>query len=283
MIKKLYIIFREFGKQLQRDNIGAYASSISFFFLLSLVPLLIIICSLVGYLPITEADLLGGVLYFCPDFLDDFVSELVKQMFDESMSLLPVSIVVLIWSAGKAMWGLMMGLNNANAVVEHRNAVWIRILASIYSLIMLVALLFSMGMILVGDNFVDTIREQAPSLASFLSGLGKLRFVVVWCVLTLWFIMLYTIVPNKKLKMKYQIPGAIFSAIGWSGFSYCFAIYVDYFHGFNIYGSLSTIVLIMMWLYVCMYILLIGANLNRYFGSIIKMIFRPRDKKLRGR
>ena len=57
-------------------------------------------------------------------------------------------------------------------------------------------------------------------------------------------------------------------------------MYVDYYHGFNVYGSLSSIVLIMIWMYVCMYILLIGANLNRYFGSVIcQLLGKKNDAK----
>lgn len=282
MVKRLFIIFREFGKKLQRDNVGAYASSISFFFLLSIVPLLILVCSIVGYTPLSEVDLLNGAEYICPDFLDDLVCLLIQQIYDETSTMLPISIIVLIWSAGKAMWGLMMGLNNANGVEEKRNTVIVRIWASFYSLVMLVALLFSLAMVLMGDNFVDYIRFTWPRLAVFLRDIGRLRFILVWGFLSLWFMVLYTVVPNVKLKLLYQMPGAMLAAAAWSVFSYGFAIYVDYFDGFNIYGSLSSLVLVMMWLYVNMYILLIGANLNRYFGSIIRLLFRPRGKKMRG-
>lgn len=279
MGKKLYIIFREFGKKLQRDNVGAYASSISFFFLLSVVPLLILVCSIVGYTPLSEVDILNGAQYICPDFLDDLVCVLIQQIYDETSTMLPISIIVLIWSAGKAMWGLMMGLNNANGVEEKRNTIVVRIWASVYSLVMLVALLFSLAMVLMGDNFVNYIRFTWPNLAIFLRDIGRFRFILVWGFLSLWFMILYTVVPNIKLRLLYQMPGAMLAAAAWSLFSYCFAIYVDYFDGFNIYGSLSSLVLVMMWLYVNMYILLIGANLNRYFGSFIKLLFQPRNRK----
>ena len=104
----------------------------------------------------------------------------------------------------------------------------------------------------------------------------KFRFVFVWLMLTVVFALTYTYVPNKKLKMKYQIPGAVFSAVGWNLFSYGFAVYVDSFNGMSIYGSLSTIVIMMFWLYCCIYILLIGANLNRYFRPVIQIFLREK-------
>ena len=57
--------------------------------------------------------------------------------------------------------------------------------------------------------------------------------------------------------------GAAFSAVGWMILSWIFSVYLDIFKGFSsMYGSLTTIVLIMLWLYFCMYILLLGGEVN---------------------
>lgn len=57
--------------------------------------------------------------------------------------------------------------------------------------------------------------------------------------------------------------GAAFSAVGWMIVSWIFSVYLDIFKGFSsMYGSLTTIVLIMLWLYFCMYILLLGGEVN---------------------
>ena len=69
---------------------------------------------------------------------------------------------------------------------------------------------------------------------------------------------------GNAMKMSYHMPGAILSAAGWMIYSYAFSVYIDKFHGFsNMYGSLTTIVLIMLWLYFGMYITLIGAEFNQ--------------------
>ena len=60
--------------------------------------------------------------------------------------------------------------------------------------------------------------------------------------------------------------------------SFAFSIYVDYFDGFGAYGSLTTVVIIMIWFYMMMYILLIGAHINRYFGPVYKFLFGWLDK-----
>ena len=278
MIKRLYLIFYTFGKQMQRDNIGAYASSMAFFFLLSVVPILLIGTVILSYLPFTEEMVVSTLEQFTPGFIDDVIENLVSQVYNQSQGILPIAIIVMLWSAGKGMWGMMMGLNTANEVTEDRNIVFVRIRASFYSVLMLIMLIMCFGMIIAGENFVGYIRRLAPKLAEYFGIIGNLRFLVVWGFLTLFFALLYTFLPNKKLKIRFQIPGAAFSAIGWSVISWGYALYLDYYDGFSVYGSLSTPLLIMIWMYVCMYILLIGANLNRYFGSVIKSALSRKEK-----
>ena len=276
MFKKIIIIFRDFGKQLSRDNIASFASSTAFFFFLSLVPMLMIVCSVLPYTPLTEENLMTGVTRIMPDSMDPLMISIISQMYAKSSNILPVAIIVTIWSAGKGMLGLMRGLNVVNGVAENRNYFVLRIVASFYTIITLVALLLSLGFSVFGKVVVNSISRGIPQISRLFSLLIHMRFLFVWVFLAFAFTLTYTFIPNKKLKMKYQFPGAIFASITWSIFSYFFSVYVDYYNGMSAYGSLSTIILVMMWLYFCIYIMLIGANLNRYFKPIIKVLVKEK-------
>ncbi len=275
-MKKIYLIFRDFARQLTRDNINAFASSTAFFFFLSLVPTLIIMCSLIPYTPLTEGDLIAAVTGVVPEFIETVTVSLIKQIYERSSTTLSIAIVVLIWSSGKGMLALMRGLNVVNGVTENRGYIFLRLEASFYMVITVAAVMVSLALSVFGNIIVDTLIKMVPHIGDLIFFLMKFRFVFVWLLLTVVFTLTYTYVPNKKLKMKYQIPGAVFSAIGWNLFSYVFAIYVESFNGMSIYGSLSTIVIMMFWLYCCLYILLIGANLNRYFRPIIQVFLREK-------
>ena len=88
--------------------------------------------------------------------------------------------------------------------------------------------------------------------------------------------------PNKKLTFKSQIPGAAICGVAWYIFSIGVSIYVDYFNGFSMYGSLTTIALIMLWLYFCMYIMMMSAEVNVIFNdSIRKWLIKEKEKKKR--
>ena len=91
-----------------------------------------------------------------------------------------------------------------------------------------------------------------------------------WGILTLVFMVIYAYVPNVKLKLTKQFPGALFTAISWNLFSWGFSAYIERFNDFGVYGSLSTIIVVMMWLYFCMYLLLVGGTHQPVCCSVSK-------------
>ena len=68
--------------------------------------------------------------------------------------------------------------------------------------------------------------------------------------------------PERKVKFLSQLPGALFVSAGWVLASECLTLYVNVFHGFSIYGSLATVTLILLWLYCCFMVQMIGAVIN---------------------
>ena len=91
----------------------------------------------------------------------------------------------------------------------------------------------------------------------------KTRTIITPITLMIFFLLIYKFLPNRRTKLKRQIPGAVFAAIGWMIITWIFSVYVDVFQGFSdMYGSLTTIVLIMLWMYFCMYTILLGGVVN---------------------
>ena len=74
-----------------------------------------------------------------------------------------------------------------------------------------------------------------------------------------------------KTTLRKQLPGAVFTACGWLLLSFFFSVYLDVFEGFtSMYGSLTTIILIMLWLYGCMYIILLGGEINALLEKFLQ-------------
>ena len=93
--------------------------------------------------------------------------------------------------------------------------------------------------------------------------------------------MMYKFLPNRKATLKSQLPGAVISAVAWSVFSLCFSIYLDLFSVANMYGSLTTLIMIMLWMYFCMFIFLLGAEINAYFEDRFRRLQQAAMEHLR--
>ena len=91
---------------------------------------------------------------------------------------------------------------------------------------------------------------------------------------------MYKYVPNHKVNLISQIPGAVFAAVTWYVLSYIFSIYLNIFTSFSvIYGSLTSIILLMIWVYWCMYAILIGAEINAWMDKRNKKKSENKNKK----
>ena len=96
----------------------------------------------------------------------------------------------------------------------------------------------------------------------------SLRTVIGFAILIIFFLILFLAIPNRKSSILDELPGAIIAAAGWMIFSYLYSFYIDNIGSFsNMYGSLTTIVFLMLWLYFCMYILFFGAEINNILAS----------------
>ena len=264
-MKKKITFLQDLSQQMKRQNISVYAASTAFFLFLSMVPMLIMICTIIPFTPLTEENLVTAVLELTPDIMDPVAENLISEVYDKSAGVLSLAVIATIWSAGKGVLALMRGLNAINGVEEDRNYLYVRVMASFYTLVMLLVLILSLFIMVFGNKLVELALYRFPGLQDVVSFLMHFRFILVWVILTVIFCAIYAFVPNEKKRLGDQVPGAAFSAVVWSVFSWGFSIYVERTESYSIYGSLALIVIVMVWLYFCMYIIMVGAWLNRYF------------------
>lgn len=266
-IRKVYIVLRDFGREMKKQDISAYAASTAFFFFLSIVPMLIMVCTIIPFTPLTEENLLLAVTDLTPNLMDPLVADLISEVYDKSAGILSIAALATLWSAGKGVQALMRGLNAIYDVEEHRNYFVRRFIASMYTLVMLVVVILSLFVMVFGNQLVNLALHRFPQVRVVIAFLMNFRFLAIWLVLTLLFAAMYAYVPDVKLRLKEQITGATFTAVSWSIFSWGFSLYVSRSESYTIYGSLSIIVIVMIWLYFCMYILLMGAYLNKRYNE----------------
>ncbi len=276
MVRNLIVILVDFSNKMKKQNISTFAASTAFFFFLSVVPMLIMICTIIPYTPLTEEDLVEAVTDLTPDQVDGLAESLISDIYDKSAGVLSIALIATIWSASKGVMALMRGLNAINGVEEKRNYFVVRVIASFYTVVMLIVVILSLFLMVFGDQLVTLTLHRIPQLQQIVSFAMNFRFLLVWAVLSVLFAAVYAYVPDKKLDFREQIPGAVFSAVVWSVFSWAFSYYVTYGNSYGIYGSLSIIIIVLLWMYFCMYIIMIGAYLNRYFQPVNRALLNTK-------
>ena len=160
MLRTIISIWRDFSSQMKKQNISAYASSTAFFLFLSVIPMLMVVCAVIPYTPVTEQNLITALTDVTPDIADAMVESLVVDVYESSVGILPVALIAMVWSAAKGVMALMRGLNAVNGVDEKRNYFVIRFIASFYTLIMLVVLILSLFFMVFesSDEFPLSVR-----------------------------------------------------------------------------------------------------------------------------
>lgn len=263
-IKKIMPYIRGFQKMLKEVNVSAYASSSAFFLFLSIIPIIMIVCALLQHAPDVQMELWSYVSdAVIPKKITSFLIDLVSAYQGNSVTIVSASALITIWSASKGMLAVMRGMNAVYEIRESRNYIMLRLRALVYTIFLLISILVSIVLLVFGNTVVDMLLPKVAVIGPIWAWLQPLRHILVACFLSFAFCTLYCLLPNNRLPWLQQLPGAIFSAVFWIVYSFFFSIYIDCFNGFSMYGSLTTVIIVMIWLYFCMYIFFCGALVNR--------------------
>lgn len=208
------------------------------------------------------------------------VVPIITQIYDTTASgtVISLTAITTLWSAGKGFLAIMKGLNTIYDIKETRSYLFLRATSALYTLIFAIMVIITMILFVFGNRLFLWIEKRLPRLADMALVIISLRTIVGLITLVIFFLLIYIVIPNRKTKIMQEIPGALLSAAGWMGFSYAFSFYIDNFSNFSAtYGSLTAIVLFMLWMYFLMYILFLGAECNRLLEN---KLFIRKVKKL---
>lgn len=250
------------------DHTSAYAAMSAFFFVLSLIPIILLLLTLVQYTSITKVDVMSAVAQVVPESITPTMLVIVNQVYNQSVAVIPITILVALWSAGRGVLAMTSGLNWIYKSLETRNYLLLRIRATLYTILFIVVIVLTLVVLGFGNSISLFVDKYIPIATRIMKLLIEVRTVTAFFALTIFSLCIYRFLPNHKDKMRTQLPGALFTAVGWLVTSFFVSKYMEIFKGFeDMYGSLTTIVLIMLWLYFSMYIMLLGGKVNVYFKN----------------
>jgi len=176
-----------------------------------------------------------------------------------------VSALTAVWSASKGVYGLMTGLNRVYGVSEDRGWLYTRLISVLYTFLFFVLLLLTLVLHVFGSTILELLPITQSKLFRVLNRIVDFRFVLLLIIQTVVFMLIFAFLPNGRNRIRDTIPGAVLASLGWLVISGLFSIYVENFASLsNIYGSVYTIALSMLWLYLCLSLVFYSAAFNQY-------------------
>lgn len=278
-MKKYLPIIRFFLDKLKRDNVGAYAGQATLFVVMSVIPFSLVLSYLLRFTPVTESMILTMIRKIAPDMVAPYLVGILDEVYNNSGKLLVAAIILAVYSSAKAVQSLRYGLNIVYDIYETRNWFILRLRAMLETFLLILIIVLLMVLLVFGQNIQDVLTQYAPIVSIVTDWILRLRLVIIFFFLIAFFTFIYKVIPNRKATFRSQLVGAVGCAAAWYVFTFFLAIYVNFFHGFSFYGSLTTLLLMMFWLYICMYIFMVCGEVNNVFEVIWLEIKEAREKK----
>ncbi len=265
--RKTVAVVVDFFDGVGRRKIWTFAAAAAFYLFMSLVPILGLVCSLLPYTPLTEEMFLGFLRGVVPEDMFSIVSGIVVSVYDSSTATLSITAVASVWTASLAMLSLMRGMDAAYDLTRKENFIVFRLRACFFMVIALAAVLLTLCGIVYGGMILDFIASRLDGTWAemVLVTLVKIvRYPVMMFILFVVFLIFYKWMPAGRRRLWRQWPGAAFAMVAWLIFSWVFSLYVSNSNRYGVYGLLGTVIVALLWMYYCLFILLIGAYINRF-------------------
>jgi len=269
-MKKLISVAKDFSEGMSERNLTIFAASGCYYFFMALVPIVMIFCCILPYTPISQEMILETIRDYLSESLESVVARIISAIYNSGKGTLTLSIILTIYSASASMKALMRGIDAAYDFKRKSNIIVFYVRAFVYMLLLVIGAMLSFIVVVYGRMILEMLLNWIPNTDFFrpvFERISRLRFIVVMAFLALLFSVLFKIMPSGKVKYVEQLPGALFTAAAWIGFSAVYSWYVSYSDKFGAYGIIGTIMVAMLWIYYCLFFMLIGGYINSFMSG----------------
>ena len=217
--------FGWFYEKLNNDAIDSYAAQVSFW-------ILMLILALLQVIRFEDTSLLVAFVQMLPPPVEEVVSYLFQEVH-APQTLISMTAITCVWSASTAMVALIKGLYSVFDVSKNHNYIFMRILAILYTVVFVMTLLVSMGLMVFGDMLYEWLITVMPP--AFPTLINRFKPIMSYVLLLFFFWLMFIAIPRKQVSLRNAFFGAALASAG--------------------------LVILMVWLYACMFILLIGGEI----------------------
>lgn len=263
----VYVILVSLVNEFLEESLLNRASALAYSFMLALFPATIFLFTLIAYIPVDkfQDNLLELLQTIIPtNAYLAFQTTIEDIITNQNASLLSVGFITALYFATNGVGNLMRAFNDSSLILEKRTWLKRRVVATLLTIIISFALLAAIVVLIVGQTIITNMQEHIASDSSIWPHIITLsRWIIIVAIFFFSISLLYRYGPAHKLKWKFLSPGSVLATTLAVLTSIGFTYYINNFSSYNkIYGSIGTLIVVMIWLYLNSLILLIGFELN---------------------
>jgi membrane protein len=261
---KKFLFFKNLYSRFRDDDVPALGAQLTYYFILSFFPFLIFVVSLMSFVQLSGDSVIAELIRLLPDQTGEAINDILFEVTNNSRgALLSIGMIATLWSASNGVNAVIKGVNKAYDVEESRPFWKVRAISLAATLVLALVIMLAIVLLIFGEVIGQFLFSWFDSPVGFGLVWGILKYVVPISAMIVVFSLLYWIVPNRKLRFKAVIPGAVFATFGWIATSLLFQFYINNFGNYSkTYGSIGGIIVLLIWLYMSSNIILLGGEVN---------------------
>ena len=268
---KLYAPRTGFGR-LAGDMIRRYyvhdvardSAALTYYLLFAIFPLLIFVSTLLGVLELDIASITAVLAPILPSDVVDIIRTYLEYVAaNQSRQLLWFSLVFSIWFPMRSTGCLMHSLRKAFGRIAPENILLGQLRTLLFTIWMIFVIGLTLALVVVGRRALYFLSGFLPLSETFISVWGYLRFIILGLVMAISLGILYQLALGQRRPLREVLPGVGSSLAAWLLLSMAFSYYVENMARYaQLYGSIATIVVVLLWLYMSGQVLILGAELS---------------------
>ena len=268
---KLYAPRTRFGR-LAGDMIRRYyvhdvardSAALTYYLLFAIFPLLIFVSTLLGVLELDIASITAVLTPILPSDVVDIIRTYLEYVAaNQSRQLLWFSLIFSIWFPMRSTGCLMHSLRKAFGRSAPENMLLTQLRNLLFTVWMILVIGLTLVLVVVGRRALYFLSGFLPLSETFISVWGYLRFIILGLVMAISLGILYQLALGQRRPLREVLPGVGSSLAAWLLLSMAFSYYVENVARYaQLYGSIATIVVVLLWLYMSGQVLILGAELS---------------------
>ncbi|MBC7828479.1 MAG: YihY/virulence factor BrkB family protein [Chitinophagaceae bacterium] len=274
----LYDVIVFFLSQVRRVGLNQRAEAVSFNFLMAIPAATIFLCTLIPYLPVSK-QVTDELLVLTKDIFRsgdtyEFVSQFLKDFLMTPRSgLLSIGFVLAVYYASNSMMGIMYSFNKSLLSASKKNFLQMRWMAVKLTTVLILLIIATVILLITQGKLAQVLFDWLDIKNKFLIFLiFSVRWIVIGALFFYSVAITYKYAPAMHKRWRLSSPGAIFATFLLVVTNFAFSFWVNHFSTYNkVYGSIGTILIIMVLIYINSLLLLIGYELNVSIHSLKAM------------